>query len=545
MGIRVISYTRMSTKRQHVEGTSEERQEDLAKAWCERNGYELDENIADLGVSAFRGKHRNKGALSLFLKRVEEGRVPKGSFLLIENFDRLTREEISDAQDLVKSILKKGVNIVTLLDNERVYTSDSLNDLGTLFVMMAVFSRAHEESRSKGDRVARTFEKMRKNGEKVFGAAPGWLKRVEGHKSREWEVIPELAAVVVKVFEKAAEGLGGPSIARLANSEKWPVPTRATKKRPNTWHSKMPSIILRNRGVLGEAQLMLRGRLPLKEARSEVPVPHGAPIPDYYPRVVSDELWHRARGAISAKKTAPPKRDENYFNIFAGLMRCGHCGGMIQRKVELRGHSRAQLVCARKLAGITSCKTASALKTDERVLFDICAYAGRDMGLGYEEDAARDDINIATAKLQEISQRLDKAAKTSELFDEPVPELIANIRSLQAERKKLESIISERNEMLAVKPNSLLDTSYADKVIEQLYVVSNEAMLLRADCNLRMRRVVAAVWVWAYDMVAVQFKRGNHLLTLQLAPKAKEDRSPMWEASWKGELVLPSLEKSQ
>lgn len=306
MGIRVISYTRMSTKRQHVEGTSEERQEDLAKAWCERNGYELDENIADLGVSAFRGKHRNKGALSLFLKRVEEGRVPKGSFLLIENFDRLTREEVSDAQDLVKSILKKGVNIVTLLDKEKVYTNESLNDLGTLFVMMAVFARAHEESRSKGDRVARTFEKMRNNGEKVFGAAPGWLKRVEGHKSREWEVIPELAAVVVKVFEKAAAGMGGPSIARLANSEKWPVPTRVTNKRPDNWHSKMPSIILRNRGVLGEAQLMLRGRLHLKEAMSDVPVPHGPPIPDYYPRVREDASQPRQKSWVAGAVTSRP-----------------------------------------------------------------------------------------------------------------------------------------------------------------------------------------------------------------------------------------------
>lgn len=199
---RVISYTRFSSRRQS-HGKSEERQEDAARSWCVRNGFELDENISDLGVSAFRGRHRNKGALSTFLRRIQDGKIPKGSYLLIEHFDRLTREEVSDAQDLVKLILREGVNIVTLLDG-RVYSRESLNDLEALLVMLMMFSRAHEESRAKGDRVAETFKRKRAEGNRVFGAAPGWLRRKQGSALGEWEAISELADIVVRVFELAA-----------------------------------------------------------------------------------------------------------------------------------------------------------------------------------------------------------------------------------------------------------------------------------------------------------------------------------------------------
>ena len=85
---RVISYVRFSSQRQS-KGRSEDRQNVAARVWCERNNLSLDENIQDLGVSAFTGKHRKKGNLSAFLEEVNAGTVPPGSYLLGEAFDRL------------------------------------------------------------------------------------------------------------------------------------------------------------------------------------------------------------------------------------------------------------------------------------------------------------------------------------------------------------------------------------------------------------------------------------------------------------------------
>lgn len=526
----------------------------------------LDENIQDLGISAFTGKHRKKGNLSAFLEEVNAGKVPPGSYLLVEAFDRLTREEIDLADVLVKSILRKGVNIVTLLDGA-VYTQKSLNNITALIGMILAFGQSHQESFNKGGRVSDTFARKRSEGKKLFGTAPGWLRRGPQGKEGPWEVIPELADVVKKVFELAAAGTGGPSIARLANAEKWPVPTRVTKKRPAHWHSKMPQILLRNRAVLGEAQHIIRGRKALQELGSDRPVPAGPPIPDYYPRIVSDDLWNEARGEIEDRKTTALKRDTNYFNVFSGLLRCGHCGASVQRKHETRGWSRAQLVCTSKLAGLTKCKTASALKTDAPLLHDIFTVAGASLGTPEMTKQTHQELLLAEAKLLDVDARFKKAAKAAEVLGDE-PEFMANVKRLKQERDELKALIAQNRHTLDMNPGSMFDTKYVKEVIAVLYEVSDEAMLKRADCNARLRRAVRCIWLWAYDIAVVEFKQKwapppsdepkstkrlakeaedsqKYLrVTVNLETKGAMDDRPAWKAGLSGELKVPELKKS-
>src|SRR6516225_8148520 len=69
-----ISYTRFSELDQSG-GDSVRRQVHGTVIWCERNGVHLDTtlSIRDLGVSGFKGKHRDdKHNLGKFLKAVRE-----------------------------------------------------------------------------------------------------------------------------------------------------------------------------------------------------------------------------------------------------------------------------------------------------------------------------------------------------------------------------------------------------------------------------------------------------------------------------------------
>src|SRR5262245_50386478 len=91
-----FSYIRFSHPSQ-AEGDSLRRQTEAAKAWCEKNGVRLDTSttLRDLGKSAFLGEHRknpDRHALAAFLKLAEAGQVPRNSYLIIENLDRLSRE---------------------------------------------------------------------------------------------------------------------------------------------------------------------------------------------------------------------------------------------------------------------------------------------------------------------------------------------------------------------------------------------------------------------------------------------------------------------
>src|SRR5262249_34435977 len=111
------SYIRFSTPDQ-LKGDSLRRQTQTTAEWCERNGVTLDTSLTlrDLGVSASRGAHRtgDKHALAAFLKLANQGRIPRGSFLVIENLDRLSREDERTALRLWMDILDAGINIVQL-----------------------------------------------------------------------------------------------------------------------------------------------------------------------------------------------------------------------------------------------------------------------------------------------------------------------------------------------------------------------------------------------------------------------------------------------
>ena len=86
------SYKRWSSSIQG-KGHTEERQAELAEEYCHRHGLTLDTKLkmTDEGVSGYSGKNIKDGALGAFIKLIEAGTIAPGSFLLIEDVDRLSR----------------------------------------------------------------------------------------------------------------------------------------------------------------------------------------------------------------------------------------------------------------------------------------------------------------------------------------------------------------------------------------------------------------------------------------------------------------------
>ena len=101
------SYIRFSSKKQEL-GQSLSRQAKLSADWCDANGATLDTTLKmdDKGVSGLRGKNLDEAAaLGGFINAVKQGRVPKGSYLLVESLDRLSRMDIDSAFQLFREIL--------------------------------------------------------------------------------------------------------------------------------------------------------------------------------------------------------------------------------------------------------------------------------------------------------------------------------------------------------------------------------------------------------------------------------------------------------
>ena len=88
----------------------------MTKDWVDHhpNLVISEDDFTDEGISGFDGSNVRKGALGRFLHLVQIGEIPKGSILVIEQWDRLTRQNPMDAIPLVRDILKSGVEIQTL-----------------------------------------------------------------------------------------------------------------------------------------------------------------------------------------------------------------------------------------------------------------------------------------------------------------------------------------------------------------------------------------------------------------------------------------------
>src|SRR5438067_1359017 len=111
---RAFSYIRFS-KPEQLRGDSLRRQKEWGERLCQARGWHLDTGLRlqDLGVSAFRGKNADTGSLGAFIDAIQMGKVQPGDVLLLENLDRLSRDEIDEAYGLFRQVLRSGVEIVT------------------------------------------------------------------------------------------------------------------------------------------------------------------------------------------------------------------------------------------------------------------------------------------------------------------------------------------------------------------------------------------------------------------------------------------------
>lgn len=549
---RVISYTRFSSKRQ-AKGVSYARQIEAARKWCAANGYVLDENdqYEDLGVSGFSGKNASQGALSVLLKKLLLGEIERGTILIVEALDRLTRRSLSEAITLLTNLSQNGLRIVTLADNQ-TYDTSKMNDLGGFLMSVVTLYRGHQESAYKSARVRDAFQRARKEGsQKVFGSAPGWLSRED--KSLPWVIDEEKAAVVRRVFELSAAGFGSKLIAKKANDEGWIVPTRLAKQEDG-WHAQMAGALLRNRAVVGEHQHRIRTYEAQEKHWQGNPI--GDVIADYYPRIISDELWNLARSSISARAVAK-RRDTQYYNVFSGVMYCGHCGAPIQRKSEKSGHSKGQLQCSYKLAGKTDCKTMAVNRADPSILQSIYEYSIQTLGTD-EARKAEAEIAALETEIKDKQKECERIAEALLRSDGAVEAFVKMSMKVNSELKALQrKLVGLRNSQEKINVGTVFDEAFVTDAMNYMYVPNDEyAKEKRAELHLKVTRLVDTIWLFAYDLAYIKYKNGlTHAVALphkqlpsRANPKAKNHRPPKekpeqlkvaWQAAVKNTLVLP------
>jgi DNA invertase Pin-like site-specific DNA recombinase len=321
---RAYSYIRMSRDLQ-LRGDSLRRQLEASAKYAAANGLHLvgESPLEDIGISAFKGANVAEGALGRFLDAVKTGKIPAGSFLLVESLDRLSRQEVRKSLTLFLSILNAGVNIVTLADG-RVYTAQK-TELVDLLMSLVTMSRAHEESQTKSLRVGAAWANKRANAKTrpLTATCPAWLRL--SRDRTHYEVIEDRAATVRFIFEEASSGIGIYSIARRLNSRR--VPHFGKSK---GWHNSYVAKILKNRAVIGEFQAH-----KLVDGKRR---PEGDPVLEYFPAIVEKRTFYRVQLGLSQRlERGAGRKGTHLSNLFSGMMTCAYCQGPM--KFENKGSS--------------------------------------------------------------------------------------------------------------------------------------------------------------------------------------------------------------
>lgn len=506
------SYIRFSTSEQK-KGDSLRRQTELSESYATKHGLTLDNSLHlhDLGLSAFDRSNIERGALGGFLEAIKRGRIVPGSVLLVESLDRLSRDKVLAALEIFISILRQGVTIVTLAD-DMVYNTESVGgNFGSLIISITIMARAHEESATKSRRIRAAWENKRANigSRKLTAQCPRWMRLKED--KTEFDLIPDRVKLIMEIVGLVKAGMGQAQIAKRLNERNEP-PFSAHGK---GWHASYINKIITSTALHGEfqAQLWNGGKL----------TPHGEPISDYYPSLISrEEFFHlqniRAQrlfvGARARKGTDIP-------NLLSGIVKCGYCGstmilagGAAQRvrsddESEVKRPGKKVLVCDGARRGLGCFAVQWAYKDFEKSFLTFCRALQLKQLLSdaslIEEEKTRqltisEQLQSVNSAIEESTKRLERLMVALELGDTPKSILI-RIRELEHEVEILkgskEGIASELKTAEMSNTYRLEEVDSVRDLIDKLEAFSGDKLFtVRATLAEHIRHLIEVVRVF-------------------------------------------------
>ncbi len=506
---KVYSYARWSSPEQ-AQGDSFRRQSEAAAKWAARHGLELDTSLSiqDEGVSAYRGTNAGEDSgLGRFLFACKRGLIDPGSYLLVESLDRVSRMTPRRAQAIVSDIVDAGVTIVTLNDGQE-YTAARLdNDPMALIISLMVAWRAHEESKTKGRRVAAAWEAKRQRARAGQGGiytrrAPAWLSWDSALE--RWEVLGERAEVIRGIYRDKLAGIGEHQIARRLNSEGVRPFGRARQ-----WHRSAVAKLLEFPAVIGT---MVPGRLDYSTGRKRRVAEE--PIRNAFPAIVSEADWLAVRAIKDGSTAAVRGRHASraVSHILAGLARCPACNSTMTR-VSKGSRSRPKLVCVAAKTG-TGCSYVSvpvhevedAIIRDWGALLENVPAGPGEGGLDAEHDKLAANIAGTEQHLMDLAEALEAA---------PSATGAKRLARVEAELRTMRADLEALDELRAMADRGLLRTRLGD-VADLLSASDNDpASLDRAAVNAGLRSVFkGAIVDYRSGRVRLQWRQGGEVAVI-------------------------------
>ncbi|MEZ9462105.1 recombinase family protein, partial [Vibrio splendidus] len=331
---KIYNYARVSTTKQlQGVGLETQQQRSVLEELSEKHNLPIDdENFVDHGLSAYHGKHK-EGALGLVLSRIESGKIPPGSILVVFSLDRLSRETVNVAMEQLLSIINRGVRVYTHID-DKMFDAKSQNLTADLIVSLITMQRANEESETKSKRIVAAAKLALKRWHET-GQPQGALGRTPFWIEQSTNTFNINAEGVRKAVEMRVAGFGDLKIKQYldANFEYKPTRRKGGIKRVKTWDYIAISQLWSKRSLIGEKAYTIEGVEHVME--------------NYYPSLIDDNTFRK----LQIQKTNKQGRDtaSGKIPLLKSIARCGTCGGAMV--FVDKGNDRVNYVCNLAMKG--------------------------------------------------------------------------------------------------------------------------------------------------------------------------------------------------
>ena len=360
----------------------------------------------------YSGTNTNRPAFQKLLSHARAGRI---GVIIVKDMSRFSREYLVLGDYVEQMFPFLGIRFISINDHYDSRTSliSSADTMNAALQSLVYDYYSKDLSRKRSSSVA-----ARMKNRKFLGPAPyGYISNFQEHR---YEIDPESAQVVKRIFSMAAEGIRPTAIANHLNKQNIPTPARYNKEHPElhktggysksshpmwTYHSVQR--ILKDPVYCGILELGKSYRTqPNQSSQTDCTIRR---FENAHAPIISEELFQSARKAQERppgsgyKKKTPP-----LDTPLVGFLTCGYCG------LNLRFHAFSKTAyCIQSRMQETICPK------DLYPLDEIESYILKELRqvLNHLADKRKHwDMKIEAGKKQQLlySQRIALLLKTKE-----------------------------------------------------------------------------------------------------------------------------------
>jgi len=308
---RVAAYCRVSTD-----------SDDMLHSLAQQVGY-YNDYISSRPDWRFAGIYADRGISGTlnnrpeFLRMMEDARKNKFDLIITKSVTRFARNTVTLLSSM-RELKELGIDIY--FEKENMHSISPDGEL--LITLLAMY--AEEEARSTSENVRWRIKKKFENGEPTYTKIYGY-RWVDDH----FEIVPEEAKVVKRIFELYLSGMGRLKIAKTVSMD-----PELGLYDGKPWRENHIAEILRNEKYMGDILLQKTYTPDFRTKRKKL---NTGQVPQYLVKgahepIIPPEVFAKVQAEIMRRSKLVPPRKIPESELFKGLVRCKCCGFLYIRK---------------------------------------------------------------------------------------------------------------------------------------------------------------------------------------------------------------------